>query len=204
MPGHIYSPKTLIKLIHGWIYRLILPVLSRAPGRIENGEFNTVNRWNIIHGLEDFRAGIHGKVLDVGAGTWEFPRKQLEGVCEYTSTDTFEHPNVDVICNIQELSSCFHPDTFDFVICTDVIEHVEKPWVAVKELFAILKPGGELLLTTPFHYPLHGNQYVHDYWRFTQDGLRQLLEEEAGFREVKITFLGHPKNPFSYTVIARK
>ncbi len=76
--------------------------------------------------------------------------------------------------------------TFDVVLCTEVLEHLPEPQRAVDEMFRVLKPGGTLLLTTRFLFPIH--DAPHDYFRFTKYGLRHLLRrfhvlelsEEAG------------------------
>ncbi|MBN1977600.1 MAG: class I SAM-dependent methyltransferase [Anaerolineae bacterium] len=154
--------------------------------------------------LESWQDCVHGRVLDVGVGTWPYPRQLLRERCEYIATDCFEHPNIDVVSDIQHLTEVFHRESFDFVICTDVLEHIPHPWEAVRELYAVLKPGGVLLLTTPFNFHLHGNEQVRDYWRISDDGLRMLLQEVAGFERVEITPIGHPEFPFSHTVVANK
>ena len=63
--------------------------------------------------------------------------------------------------------------TFEVVLCTEMLEHVSEPHVAVDEMWRVLKPGGTLLLTTRFLFPIHDAPY--DYFRFTKYGLRHLL-----------------------------
>jgi len=196
--------KTVFKLIYSLIYRLFLPVLVYTPGRIYHGEFLTCSRVGIIQFLESWSEHITGNVLDVGVGTWTYPRNLLHSRCEYIATDCFEHPNVNLISDIHTLTDTLLPESFDFVICLDVLEHVQHPWVAIKQLYAVLKPGGILLLTTPFNYRLHGNSQVKDYWRFTADGLSQLLIADAGFAKVDIAPNGHSKFPFGFSVVAYK
>ena len=71
------------------------------------------------------------------------------------------------------LSLEFESDSFDFVVCDQVLEHVEgSPQRAVDELRRVLRPGGWMLLTTCFINPVHGAP--GDFWRFTPDGLRLL------------------------------
>jgi len=196
--------KDLIKQLHGDIYHLALPALVRPPAARYRGQVRTIARIGILSFLESWQDRIHGKVLDVGVGTWAYPRQLFQDRCDYTATDCFEHPNIDVVSDIHHLTDVFPPESFDFVLCTDVFEHIPRPWEAIQELHAVLKPGGILLLTTPFNFHLHSNEQVRDYWRISADGLRLLLQEIAGFDEVEITYVGHPEFPFSHTVVARK
>jgi len=196
--------KILLKSLYSFIFRLLQPLFIYPPGKKIGKEYLSISRVAIMEFLNQWHDRMHGKVLDVGVGTWEYPRELLHDVCEYISTDCFAHPNIDVVCDITNLQQQFTSDQFDFVLCTDVLEHVERPWLAVKQLHSVIKPGGYLLLTTPFNYYLHTNQYVKDYWRFSSDGLRLLLIMEAGFQKVDCTSIGHPKFPYSFTVVARK
>jgi SAM-dependent methyltransferase len=193
-----------VKSIYGWIYQIVLPILVYPPGRVYEGQYYTIHRLNIIQFLESWQNRIHGKVLNVGAGTWGLPRELFAARCEYVATDSTLNPNIDIISDIHRLTETFEPGSFDFVICTDVLEHVQKPWIAIRQLFEVLKPGGFLLLTTPFNFYLHGNQSVRDYWRVSSDGLTYLLKEEAQFRQVEIDAVGHRLFPFSHLVTAQK
>lgn len=70
---------------------------------------------------------------------------------------------------------------FDVVVVAEVLEHVKRPADAVANLYGALKPGGKLILTTPFVFPMHDRP--HDYFRFTKHGLDLLLQD---FRNVDI------------------
>ena len=78
-------------------------------------------------------------------------------------------------------------DRYDVVLCTQVLEHVSEPLKALEELSRVLVPGGMLWLSTPFYFEEHEKPY--DYYRYTQFGLRYLVEK-AGFRECQVEWLG--------------
>lgn len=68
--------------------------------------------------------------------------------------------------------------TFDVVICEQVLEHVADPCAAASNLRGLCKPGGHVVVSTPFLVRVHElPEYgMGDYWRFTPRGLRTLLE----------------------------
>ena len=67
----------------------------------------------------------------------------------------------------------FADAAFDAVVCTEVFEHLVDPPTAAGELVRILKPGGRLVLTTRFCFPLH--ERPSDFWRFTPYTLARLF-----------------------------
>ena len=196
--------KIALKRLHSSIYYLLLPIMVRPPGMVYKGSYNSVHRVNIIRFLERWKPHIHGRLLDVGVGGWEYPRRLLESVCDYTTTDCLKYPGVDEVSDIHKLTEVFGEEIYDFVICIDVLEHIQQPWIAVRQLWSVLKPGGTLLLSTPFNFHLHGNANTPDFWRLSADGLAFLLSHEAGFLKVNITSIGHVKFPFGYLVEAQK
>jgi len=112
-----------------------------------------------------------GKVLDVGAQYCPY-YPLFQNKCEsYTSLDIVETAIVDVVCNAEEMT--IEDCQFDLVLCTQVLEHCNRPQRIVDECHRVLKPGGTLIVTAPSIYPVHG--YPADNWRFMPDGFRYLL-----------------------------
>jgi SAM-dependent methyltransferase len=91
---------------------------------------------------------------------------------------------------------------FDYVVCTEVLEHTLQPFDAVNEMERILKPGGLVFATSPFNFRIHGP--LPDCWRFTEHGWRALFQHfeivELNALETKDRFL----MPIHYTLIAKK
>ena len=106
----------------------------------------------------------------------------LRGGLPWKSYQAVHYPDFDICCDRLE-------DTFDLVICEQVLEHVKNPAAAVRNLASMCRPGGNLLISTPFLVRLH--EMPNDFWRFTPGGLRLLLEG-AGLEIDRITAWGNP------------
>jgi SAM-dependent methyltransferase len=82
----------------------------------------------------------------------------------------------------------FKAAEYDNVLCNQVLEHVFNPEEFLAEIFRVLKPGGQLLLTVPFVWDEH--EQPSDYARYSSFGLQHLLKG-AGF-EVKALKKSNP------------
>lgn len=130
-----------------------------------------------------------GRVLDAGAG--ECGYKEFFKNQHYTAVDlcqgdiTWDYSCIDAACNLETLP--FKDNTFDTIICTQVLEHVREPAAVLKEFQRVLKPGKKLYLSAPQGWGVH--QPPHDYFRFTCYGLSYLLEK-AGFQVLFVWPIG--------------
>lgn len=94
---------------------------------------------------------------------------------------------VDVIGDAHSLP--FKDGEFEQVLCTEVLEHLHTPQKAIDEISRVLKPGGKLILTTRFLFPLH--DVPGDYFRYTKYGLLHLFREwEILMLEEETTTMG--------------
>lgn len=66
----------------------------------------------------------------------------------------------------------FADKSFDIVVSNDVLEHVNSPKQALKEVHRILRPSGRLFMTVPFHVNLDNNIRRAE---ITSEGLQLLL-----------------------------
>lgn len=94
------------------------------------------------------------EVLDVGGGAGAFSQRLVDLGYSVTALDS--DPNkwqptdipffrLDIDAGI----AASVDQTFDAACCLEVIEHVENPWNLLREICAVVKPGGYLLLSTP-------------------------------------------------------
>lgn len=113
--------------------------------------------------------GAAARALDVGCGRQPF-RKALESKgYVYVGLDVQQNAEgtVDYVCAIDgSLSSeLLTAGQFDFVLCTEVLEHVADWTTAFSNLQRLVAPGGRVLITCPHFYILHEEPY--DFWRPT-------------------------------------
>jgi len=69
----------------------------------------------------------------------------------YTSAD-LESPLADIKMDIHKMP--FDNNSFDFVLCNHVLEHVENDLQALKEIKRVLRKGGKGIVQVPFYFPI--------------------------------------------------
>lgn len=117
------------------------------------------------------------KILDYGCGG--SPYRSLFSNADYRRADYLQD-NDDILDYVLSQDSCVAEAdrTFDFILSTQVLEHVHSPSVYLRECYRLLRPGGKLYITTHGTYPDHG--CPDDFYRWTTDGLVRDLSA-AGF-----------------------
>ena len=109
-------------------------------------------------------------VVEIGGHAWSDPR------FGFRSYRSLSYPEYD-ICR-----GPFQREFCGLAILEQVLEHVRQPHQALSHALAMLRPGGSLLAGTPFLLKFHPGS--PDLYRWTEDGLRILLEE-AGFTAIR-------------------
>jgi SAM-dependent methyltransferase len=126
-----------------------------------------------------FKAG--GRVLEVGPG---FP-STLRGLVndpsiDWETVDIFAHPDLTYTAN-SEYSFPVPDNAYDVVVAANVLEHVRKVWVWIRELSRVCKPGGHVITVNPVSWPYHAIPI--DCWRAYPEGMRALYDE-GGLRVI--------------------
>jgi len=132
-------------------------------------------RREIYYFLERHSNFLNGKLLDFGCGSKPY---------EKLFKNSNNYVGVEVSGNKENLKSDIYYDgitlpfadnTFDSILCTEVFEHVEQLDDVIIELYRVLKPGGRMIVTSPFICIEHEMPY--DFRRFTFNGLINLMKK---------------------------
>ena len=122
--------------------------------------------------------GAHPKIAGVGLSDAHTYALQLARVFAYENTYYHTEPRLD-IADIDPARE----GRYDFVIASDVFEHVTPP---VSRAFAnarrLLKPGGKFIFTVPFTLEAHTREHfpaLHDWSLAEQDGKWRLTNRKA-------------------------
>ena len=120
-----------------------------------------------------------------------FPAKRFVGC------DLRPGPGVDELQDLHALS--LPDDSVGTALLLDTIEHVRDPWRAMGELHRCLKPGGLVLMTSVWYFPIHA--YPDDYFRFTASGFLTLFER---FNTPIVEMCGLERLPHTVVGLASK
>lgn len=149
--------------------------------------------------LKEIPAG--SKILDAGAGELQY--KRFCSHLDYTSQDfgaydgvgdrvgmqmgTWDTSGIDIASDITSIP--VEAESFDAVMCVEVLEHVPRPIDALAEFARILRSGGALIVTTPVSSLTHFAPY------YFYNGFSRYFYEHAlatiGFEIVELSFNGN-------------
>lgn len=151
------------------------------------------DRWIKKH-LQNVANGL--KILDAGAGQLQYKKycSHLEYVsqdfCQYEGagnnkalqTGVFDTSKIDIECDIIDIP--VKDESFDVILCIEVIEHLPDPRKAIAEFTRILKRGGTLILTAPFASLTHFAPY-HFSTGFNKYFYEDILKDEFTINELQ-------------------
>jgi SAM-dependent methyltransferase len=130
----------------------------------------------LVHNLvaqADLESGA--TVLDYGCADSPY-RIDLPEKVTYIGADLAGNPHADIELR-SDGSVPLDEGSADLVLSTQVLEHVDDPNLYLAESFRVLRPGGNLVLST------HGIMYYHrdpeDHWRWTRTGLHKIVAAQG-------------------------
>ncbi|MBM4423110.1 MAG: methyltransferase domain-containing protein [Chloroflexi bacterium] len=145
---------------------LILNPLRALAHRLENKVGKRVIRRE-VHAFAN-----HRRTLDLGCGR----SPNADAFPNRVGVDIVPGGGVHVIADAHHLP--WASGAFSQIVVSEVLEHLADPPQAAREMNRVLEIGGQLILTTPFVYPVHEAPF--DFQRFTAYGLSRLFAL-AGF-----------------------
>ncbi|MFC1584243.1 class I SAM-dependent methyltransferase [Fibrobacterota bacterium] len=131
----------------------------------------------LLRSLLMARKWSRGVLLDIGCG--DKPYRDLFEARRYIGGDWPDSPHasegIDVFMDASILP--FKSSSFHTVIFTEVLEHLADPHRALREISRVMKSDGKVILSVPFVHWIH--ESPHDYYRYTEYGLKRVLEENG-------------------------
>lgn len=145
-----------------------------------------VIEWFIDDALDnpdDFR---DKKILEVGSRYVNGGvRHLIEKICspkEYIGVDMQEGKGVDFVVPAEESLDYFGEESFDVVITTEMLEHVQDWRLVIGNLKKIVRPEGLIFITTrSYGFPYH--EFPYDQWRYSETDIKQIFSD---FRIVEV------------------
>lgn len=177
-----------------------LPI--RADYRVHDEAFEIINN--------KLSAKNNLKVLDIATGSGAFSQRIADTFPTW-SLDVNDFENQVLVSGMgkhtvdlnSNFADNFSQDGYDLVIAIEIIEHLENPWLFLREIRKVLRKGGVLILTTPnvdslldrlvyltdghpFYFGAKG--YVNSGGHITMvpDWLLRLVAGKAGFNHVEL------------------
>ena len=147
------------------------------------------------HGYDKIARNIvskysEGIVLDCGAGLRD---KYYRNVVNF---EIENYPTTDVLGVADNMP--FKDQSFDAVLCLNVLEHVSNPFAVAQEIVRVLKKNGELYCVVPFLQPLHG--YPEHYYNMTREGIVNLFNKKLHISDSFVYKSGHPIHSLRWIV----
>jgi SAM-dependent methyltransferase len=135
--------------------------------------------------LQKYAPLYKGKLYDLGCGEAPFRNFFQQHADDYIGVDwagSLHDTKADIAADLNALLPIEDAQA-DTVISISVLEHLREPQTMLNEAFRILKPGGHIILQSPWQWMVH--EAPCDYFRYSPYGLEYMFTK-AGFTDLKI------------------
>ncbi len=146
--------------------------LSNVDYLVQKERKRIIKRW-----AESLPSGAGLNILDVGGRIQPYRIFFESKARNYVAIDLQFEGLIDVLANIEKLP--FQSETFDVILCTQVMSYIHDPQAACDEMHRVLVPDGHLIVTAPSFFPEHHDEI----WRLLPAAYVHMLKQ---FRELTI------------------
>jgi len=157
---------------------LVHRVAPINPADFGESRGQCIDRYYIENFLLAHAGDVQGRVLEFGDDTYT----RRFGGSRVTKVDvlhlTADNPHATIVADLEDGEN-IPSDTFDCIICTQVLHCIFDVGAAIRTLYRVLKPGGVVLVTDAGIQKVDSVDLAHqqEYWRFTSRALRRMFEE---------------------------
>lgn len=145
------------------------------------------NTWT----MNKFKHVLHGSILEIGCGLGSFTTAlvnfgkvtaiDIDKTCIATTKKLIRGNARVGSGDIEKGAYFFKKRRFTTIVCMNVLEHIKDDSQAVKHMYSLLKPGGNLVLLVPAHQFIYGaiDEAIGHFRRYDKSGLQSLLQSEG-------------------------
>ena len=191
------ATQKLVRVIEAALPPAIKRILKRSVqrprvGKVDMGDLRStrpISKWwgwargtpVDRHYIEGFlyanRTDVRGRAMEVGDVRYitEFGGEKVTSVDVLNYVDL---PSTTIVADLVDAPD-IADDSFDCIICTQVLQFTKDPAAALATMRRILAPGGTLLMTVPCVSNLDTEANWHDRWRFTSRAVIEMAESAA-------------------------
>jgi len=133
----------------------------------ENNKYDNDYNGRLHTFIINFIKGDNNYILDVGSGGgWITSKFKQKGNLFLTD---LSYKNLHLIKKENNIESVvadaialpYKKDKFDYIIMSEVLEHINEPDKVIESLMNLLKRGGKIIVTTPYNEKIKYNLCIH-------------------------------------------
>ena len=154
--------------------------------RFGNLRGTAIDRYYLNKFVAEIRNEVKGVTLEIGGSKANRELYKFTNATSYLTMDLMEGADLDVVGDAHDPRAVDNA-SLDSVVLFNVLEHCERPWVVVDNIYQWLKPRGQVFCLVPNAQRVH--RYPKDYWRILPDAMDSLF---ARFPQRKLYVYGNP------------
>lgn len=120
---------------------------------------------------------------------------------KYIGYDAVRGPGVDRVGDIQTMPD-MEGDFAGTILCLETLEHCTQPLIVMRQIWRCIRDDGLVVISTQHYAPEHPGTGYGDYWRFTRQGVKDVLLHDFGKKMV--LYQGDPHLPITLVGFAVK